>query len=99
MKKVIFYFFIISFFIATVGCQKYLQIESDTSWSGAINNTTVEGSGNRDIDMDENSCAVFQKETMNGSLKITVKGNLFGGEDAHTTAEYGVVSVCAGDGL
>lgn len=82
------------------GCQKYVQIESNTSWSGAINNASVDGAGNRDIDIDNSSCAVFQKETEEGYLTIKVKGGMFfDGEEATTTAEYGVVSVCAGDGL
>lgn len=83
-----------------IGCQKQLEITSDTTWSGSINNTTVDGSGNKTFDIDDNSCAVFQKQTSSGRLKLKVKGGIFGGgEEGETTAEYGVVSVCAGDGL
>lgn len=92
--------FILALALIFTGCQKYVHIESNTSWSGAINDASVDGSGNRDIDINNSSCAVFQKETKEGYLTITVKGGMFfDGDNATTTAQYGVVSVCAGDGL
>lgn len=83
------------------GCTKYrAEVRSDTSWSGAFGNTTIDGSGNQDIELSkEEKCAVVQKRTTYGSLSVQIvaHGSIFSsgsGEKATTTAEYGVVSSC-----
>jgi hypothetical protein len=82
------------------------EVQSDTSWSGAFGNRTVDGRGNKTVDLpDEHpQCCVVQKQTEQGYLRVRVKAEggmwLFGPDDsdwAETRAEYGVVSVCSKD--
>lgn len=70
-----------------------IVIESNTTWSGAIGNATVDGSGNRTIHLgkDDIYCCVVQKQTTGGYLRAHIIPD---GESAETTAAYGVVSVC-----
>lgn len=100
MKK-----FLISILVlfAMTACTDYkVKVESDTSWSGAFGNRTVDGSGNRTVDLDDDGetvCCVVQKQTREGYLKITIiddGSSIFAsdGKSVRTTAEYGVVSVC-----
>ena len=83
------------------GCGKELIVESDTSWSGSMNGSSIEGGGNKTYDMDNSSCATFQKNTERGYLRLKVKGGILNSilDESSTTARYGVCSVCAGDGL
>jgi hypothetical protein len=91
--------------VFSAGCsvEYKAEVESDTSWSGAFGNRSVDGRGNDRISLgkDHPVCCVVQKETASGFLKVRVKaegGGLFGPGDSdwvETTAQYGVVSVCS----
>ncbi len=82
-------------------CTDYkAKVESDTGWSGAFSGTTVDGSGNQTVDLDDDDpqCCVVQKDTENGRLRVTIVNEGFlgtNGESKETTATYGVVSVCS----
>jgi hypothetical protein len=81
--------------LSMTGCGYKAKVESDTSWSGYINNATVDGSGNRTIDLDRRESVVVQKGTKRGYLKVTIiSDNPLSpdGETSETTAEYGVVT-------
>ncbi len=80
-----------------------VRVESDTSWSGAFGNRTVDGTGNQVIDLEDGDvdCVVVQKETREGFLSIQVfsdgSGLLDPGQEKDkvtTTAEFGIVSDC-----
>lgn len=77
-----------------------LHVESDTSWSGAIANSSYDGSGNASFGLTGDIvCWSIQKRTRDGQLRAyaTVERAIFGTErqgGATTTAEYGVVSGC-----
>ncbi len=79
------------------------DVQSNTQWTGAFGDRSVDGSGNKIVDLpDEHpQCCVVQKETENGYLRVRVLaegGGLFGPEDSdwvETTADYGVVTVCS----
>ncbi len=81
------------------------EVQSDTSWSGSFGNRSVDGSGNRTIDLpDEHpQCCVVQKDTEAGFLRVRITaegGGIFGPDDTgwvETTAAYGIVSVCSND--
>jgi hypothetical protein len=81
------------------------QIRSNTSWSGAFDDRTVDGTGSTIIDIGDDPpvCCVVQKETENGYLEaeiISSGGWLCNpaedGDKSRTTADYGLVSVCSG---
>jgi hypothetical protein len=80
------------------GCSLFntdAHVESDTSWSGSFDGRTVDGSGNKTVSLGSGTgpkCAVVQKKTRTGSLRVKIDG----GDDKKTTAEFGVVSVCGG---
>jgi len=99
MKKLFTLLVFLSFII--ISCTDYkAKVESNTSWSGAFGNRTVDGSGNQTVDLDDDEiqCCVVQKQTTTGRLKVTIVDEGFlgaDGESAETTAEYGVVSVCS----
>jgi len=79
------------------------EVQSDTEWSGAFGNRTVDGIGNTTIDLpDEHpQCCAVQKQTEGGYLQVRVVcegGGLLAPEDSDwvtTYAEYGVVTVCS----
>lgn len=79
------------------------EVESNTSWSGSFGGRTVDGTGNRTIDLpDEHpQCCVVQKDTESGYLKVRVVadgGGIFGPSDSdwvETTAAYGVATACS----
>lgn len=79
------------------------EVESDTTWSGAFGDRSVDGSGAETVDLpDEHpQCCVVQKDTEGGYLKVRVVaegGGWFGPGDSdwvETTASYGVVSACS----
>lgn len=83
-----------------------VKVESNTSWSGAFGNRTVDGTGNRTIDIpdDPPECVVVQKDTEQGFLSIETftEGNgIFAPEKRNsnvtTTAAFGLVSDCSSD--
>lgn len=94
--------FILTVFL--IGCSDHwkAKVESNTSWSGSFNGTTVDGHGNQTVDLgnDDIVCCVVQKQTTGGRLKVSIvneSNNPLGsgdGESKETTAQYGVVSVC-----
>jgi hypothetical protein len=81
--------------LVCTGCnlfQDEAHVTSDTSWSGDFNGRTVDGSGNRTVDLgggDNPKCAVVQKKTANGFLTLKI-----GSDEKTTTAAFGVVSAC-----
>lgn len=83
--------------VLCAGCSLFkteADVESNTSWSGSFDGRTVDGSGNQTVKMDGGSgphCAVVQKKTRTGSLKVSISH----GESKTTTAEFGLVSVCS----
>ncbi|MBT4851326.1 MAG: hypothetical protein HON37_04565 [Candidatus Marinimicrobia bacterium] len=97
--------YLIFLILVFLGCTDYkAEIESDTSWSGSFGNRTVDGSGDKTIDIPDDNivCCVAQKSTTGGFLKIRIVDDgaiLFGTKTdwVKTTAEYGVVSVCNDD--
>ncbi len=91
--------------LAFAGCSKDIKCEvrSDTSWSGAFGDRTVDGAGSTTVDLPDDSpqCCVVQKETESGYLEIQVISEGSGflnptteGNAVRTTAAYGVVSAC-----
>ena len=86
-----------------LACTDYqAEVESDTSWSGAFGDRTVDGTGNQVVDLPDDwpQCVVVQKQTIHGFLRVRVigGGGILGPGDSdwvETTAEYGVVSACA----
>ncbi len=88
---------------ALAACSITLEIESDTSWSGAVggtSSTTIDGSRNRSIDIPSGTCWSFQKQTETGRLRVYATSTSIVGAtnregEAVTTARYGVVSGCA----
>lgn len=80
------------------------KVESDTSWSGAFADRTVDGRGTQTITLgstyEDTYCVVVQKSTKQGRLKLTIyrdPSSLFGGDEAksaETVAEFGIVSLC-----
>jgi len=88
--------------VLVVGCSDWkAKISSNTSWSGSFGGTTIDGSGDRTIDLpnDEIVCIVVQKRTRKGTLSAEIVNESFlglgGSGKKTTTAEYGVVSVCS----
>jgi|GEM_PF-1684347 len=75
-----------------------LRIESDTEWSGFIDNRTVDGTGNRDLQVQAygDRCYSLQKTTAEGYLRLSLvdsDGKILVQEN-ETTARYGSVMVC-----
>ena len=82
------------------------DVRSDTEWSGAFGNRTVDGDGNRMISLGSETpvCCVVQKQTEEGYLQVQViaEGGWWifkpdDGDVARTTADYGVVTACSVD--
>ena len=81
-------------------------VRSDTEWSGAFGNRTVDGRGSDTVPLgsDHPVCCVVQKQTEQGYLSVQVTadggGWLYGADDSEivtTHAAYGVVTVCSQD--
>jgi hypothetical protein len=75
-----------------------LRIESNTTWSGFIDGRSIDGKGNRDLEVTwyGQSCYTLQKQTESGFLKIGLhdnKDNLVAGENV-TSARFGLVQIC-----
>ncbi len=102
VKKLIVLILLLAY-IVSCSVDYRAEVESNTSWSGAFGNKTVDGSGNNTIDLkDEHPvCCCVQKETKEGYLRVRIAadgGGIFGTDDSdwvETTAEYGVVTVCS----
>ncbi|MBD3220351.1 hypothetical protein GF314_03835 [bacterium] len=79
------------------------EVDSDTTWSGAFGNRTVDGSGKTTVDLpdDDPVCCTVQKMTESGRLRVRVVadgGGILGPSDSdwvETTASYGVVTACS----
>lgn len=105
MRRRINSVFVLALLLALCGCSVdyRAEVESNTSWSGAFGNRSVDGSGNQTIDLpDEHpQCCVVQKDTESGYLKVRVvaeSNSIFGPSNSdwtETTAAYGVVSACS----
>lgn len=85
--------------LLSASCDKLLSldanVQSDTSWSGSFDGRTVEGRGNQTVRLGTGNvvrCVAVQKQTRAGYLTVDVDGQ----ERKTTTAEFGVVSACAG---
>lgn len=98
-------FLLVILFLSACGMDTKAEVQSNTSWSGAFGNRTVDGSGDAIIDLpdEDNQCAVVQKETSGGYLKLRIIQDPEGIEKirgdkesswSETTADYGVVSAC-----
>lgn len=92
-------------FVTLAACHPdiYAEVESSTSWSGSFGGATVDGSGNKRINLpdDPPQCAVVQKNTESGSLRLRISSEggflipeISSGDWITTTAAYGVVSAC-----
>ena len=99
-------FFVIAILLMSCSVDYKAEVQSNTSWSGAFGNRSVDGSGNQTVDLpDEHpQCIVVQKDTEQGFLRVRVAaeggGWLFSPEDSdwvETTAAFGVVSACSND--
>lgn len=94
---------IISLLLMGCSVDYKVDVKSDTSWSGAFGNRTVDGQGNKTVDIadDPPVCVVVQKQTERGYLTIQIiakGGGIFGPDDnapVTTRAAYGVVSDCS----
>ena len=82
---------------------KTLEIESNTTWSGAVGGTgsrSIQGSGNQSISITgtDTYCWTLQKETRTGTLRAYAKVHTITGvdnqDDETTTADFGLVSGC-----
>ncbi len=87
-----------------LGCSedRWAEVRSDTDWSGYFDDHSVEGAGDRDVDLrgDEfSSGAVVQKLTREGVLRVRLveEGWMFWPDQAtdwtETSADFGVVHV------
>ena len=97
-----YFIFLIVLMLLGCGPDWKAEIKSNTSWSGSFDGRTVDGTGNKTVNLsnDEVVCCVVQKDTEEGYLEVRIiddSGGLFtaDGEKAKTTADYGVVSVCS----
>jgi len=82
--------------VSAAGCSTKYEVESDTSWSGFVEDHSVAQSGSTTYTAHQGGGAVFTKTTDRGYLRARVKG--FWGDDrwVETTAPYGSVIVSAG---
>lgn len=93
-------------FVALTACtvDYTAEIQSNTSWTGVFINRTVDGSGNRIVDIPDDfepPCVAVQKDTEEGYVRarVTTSGGFLGpgdGDWVETTAQYGAVTACAG---
>jgi len=108
MKQVRITLIVVAAIIMFSGCSKdyKCEVRSNTDWSGAFGDRTVDGSGNRTIDMpgDPPQCVAVQKQTEEGYLEVQMveeaSGPLNSENDyspVRTTAAYGVVTACTKD--
>lgn len=96
--------------LALCGCSDVAykaEISSDTSWSAEFADQTIEGSGNKTIDLPDShpSCCVVQKQTENGWLAIYISAEgggflgIFGGpsdsDQKETLESYGILKGCS----
>ena len=83
------------FAMAAGGCATKYEVESNTRWSGWVEDHSVAGGGSSVYSARQGGSATFTKETKDGYLRARVKG--FWGDDrwVETTAPYGTVMVVA----
>jgi hypothetical protein len=94
---------VVPFLFFLVGCgDRYAEVESNTRWSGNFDGSSHDGAGNERVRMGSDSCLIVQKETASGDLRVRIvnENALFLFWDSatdwkHTSAEYGVVTLCA----
>lgn len=105
MKKILI---LLSLLVFVISCSVdyNAEVKSNTTWSGAFGNRTVDGNGNSTVDLsgEHPVCCCVQKQTSSGYLRVRVTasggflGGIFGPGNSswvETTAAYGVVTVCS----
>jgi hypothetical protein len=77
------------------GCSTRVEVESSGCWTGSVSGGSVQGCGAQTWSAKAGECYVFQKAQQAGYLRARVKG--YNGNDrwVETSADYGVVTVCA----
>ncbi len=71
--------------LVVMGCEErrddyYATVQSNTTWSGVFGNRTVDGSGNTEVDLPDNSpCVIANIEGEDGYLTVTVMSHVTGG--------------------
>src|SRR6266508_2460044 len=77
-------------FTCLSGCTKEIEVQSDTSWVGVVNNADVAGSGYTTYALWDNAPSFyFRKATSEGYLAIRFKQGK--GDEPETTAPYGSI--------
>ncbi len=79
------------------GCTTKYEVQSDTSWSGFVEDHSVAGTGCTTYTARSGGAATFTKSTEGGFLRARVVG--WGGDDrwVETTAPYGTVVLVTND--
>lgn len=75
------------------GCSSRYEVQSDTSWSGFVDDHSVTGSGSATFSARPSSGASFSKSTEAGTLRARATGWHGDGQWASTSAPYGTVTV------
>ena len=73
------------------GCRKHqIEVQSDTRWSGTVNQASVYGEGSCTYELWETAPTfTFSKETEQGYLGVRFKQGK--GDEPETTAPYGTI--------
>lgn len=72
------------------GCTKQIEVQSDTKWSGTVNQSTVQGEGYVVYELwDRAPTFTFVKETEAGYLRVRFKKGR--GDEPETSAPYGII--------
>jgi hypothetical protein len=71
-------------------CARQIEVQSDTRWTGTVNQACVEGQGDCVYELwDSAPSFTFTKQTVDGYLGVRfVKGR---GDEPETTAPYGTI--------
>lgn len=87
--------------LVTACGERVMVVESDTSWSGSIGNSSRDGFGNEIFPISGSGtwCWAIQKKTRGGYLKAysrtpSIAGTEKSGE-AETNAQFGIVTGCS----
>jgi hypothetical protein len=87
--------------LVTACGERVMVVESDTSWSGSIGNSSRDGYGDQILKMSGSGtwCWSIQKQTRGGYLKAysrtpSITGTEKSGE-AETNAQFGIVTGCS----
>lgn len=75
------------------GCSSRYEVQSDTSWTGFVDDHSVTGSGSATFSARPSSGASFSKSTEAGILRARATGWHGDGQWASTSAPYGTVTV------